>query len=199
MRTPSRTLARTLRPLVAAFVVAGLVGCASYVKRDEYDATIAELRANDARHDQRLDQIQSTLEKRFADYDARFAQFEGRLHVETTAHFAYGKAEVREADKPMLADFAKTLAEHHEGVVVTVEGFTDPAGSASYNQRLGQRRADAVRDFLVSQGLAADQVRAVSYGEANNRQIRPGAWGDDGLANRRVALVIDFVEAVAAR
>mgnify|MGYP006152314839 CR=1 FL=1 len=147
----------------------------------------------------RVDQLQASLEERFSQYDARIAQFEGRLHVETTAHFEYGKAEVREADKPMLADFAKTLAEHHDGVVVTVEGFTDPAGSASYNQRLGQRRADAVRDFLVTQGLTADQVRAVSYGEANNRQIRPGAWGDEGLANRRVALVIDFVEAVAAR
>ncbi|PRH83041.1 OmpA family protein [Arenimonas caeni] len=195
MRTPSRSL----RPLVAAFAIAGLASCASYVKRDEFDATVAELRAADQAQSQRIDQLQASLEERFRQYDARIAQFEGRLHVETTAHFDYGKADVREADKPMLADFAKTLSEHHQGVVVTVEGFTDPAGSASFNKRLGQRRADAVRDFLVSQGLSADQVRAVSYGEANNRQIRPGAWGDDGLANRRVALVIDFVEAVAAR
>ena len=199
MRTSSRILSRSLHPLVAAFVVAGLVGCASYVKRDEFDSTVAELRAADQAQNQRLDQLQAAMEQRFSQYDARFAQFEGRLHVETTAHFAYGKADVREADKPMLAEFAKTLAEHHDGVVVTVEGFTDPAGSASYNKRLGQRRADAVLDFLVSQGLAAEQVRAVSYGEADNRQIRPGAWGDKGLANRRVALVIDFVEAVAAR
>ncbi|MDY0022845.1 OmpA family protein [Arenimonas caeni] len=194
-----RTLSRSLRPLVAAFAIAGLASCASYVKRDEFDATVAELRAADQAQSQRIDQLQASLEERFRQYDARIAQFEGRLHVETTAHFDYGKADVREADKPMLADFAKTLSEHHQGVVVTVEGFTDPAGSASFNKRLGQRRADAVRDFLVSQGLSADQVRAVSYGEANNRQIRPGAWGDDGLANRRVALVIDFVEAVAAR
>jgi peptidoglycan-associated lipoprotein len=194
-----RTLSRSLRPLVAALAVAGLASCASYVKRDEFDATVAELRAADQAQNQRIDQLQASLEERFRQYDARIAQFEGRLHVETTAHFEYGKAEVREADKPMLADFAKTLSEHHQGVVVTVEGFTDPAGSASFNRRLGQRRADAVRDFLVSQGLSDEQVRAVSYGEADNRQIRPGAWGDDGLANRRVALVIDFVEAVAAR
>lgn len=194
-----RTLSLSVRPLVAALAFAGLVGCASYVKRDEFDATVAELRAADQAQSQRIDQLQASLEERFSQYDARIAQFEGRLHVETTAHFEYGKAEVREADKPMLADFAKTLSEHHDGVVVTIEGFTDPAGSASFNQRLGQRRAEAVRDFLVSQGLSADQVRAVSYGEADNRQIRPGAWGDEGLANRRVALVIDFVEAVAAR
>ena len=194
-----RTLSLPFRPLVAALAIAGLASCASYVKRDEFDATVAELRAADQAQNQRIDQLQASLEERFRQYDARIAKFEGRLHVETTAHFDYGKAEVREADKPMLADFARTLAEHHQGVVVTVEGFTDPAGSASFNKRLGQRRADAVRDFLLSQGLSADQVRAVSYGEADNRQIRPGAWGDEGLANRRVALVIDFVEAVAAR
>lgn len=194
-----RTLSLPVRPLVVALALSGLVGCASYVKREDFDATVAELRAADQAQNQRIDQLQASLEERFRQYDTRIAQFEGRIHVETTAHFAYGKAEVREADKPMLADFAKTLSEHHQGVVVTVEGFTDPAGSASYNQRLGQRRAEAVRDFLVSQGLSADQVRAVSYGEADNRQIRPGAWGDQGLANRRVALVIDFVEAVAAR
>lgn len=194
-----RTLSLPVRPLVVALALSGLVGCASYVKREDFDATVAELRAADQAQSQRIDQLQASLEERFSQYDARIAQFEGRIHVETTAHFEYGKAEVREADKPMLADFAKTLSEHHQGVVVTVEGFTDPAGSASYNRRLGQRRAEAVRDFLVTQGLAAEQVRAVSYGEADNRQIRPGAWGDQGLANRRVALVIDFVEAVAAR
>ncbi|WP_374474020.1 OmpA family protein [Arenimonas sp.] len=194
-----RTLSLPVRPLVVALALSGLVGCASYVKREDFDATVAELRAADQAQSERIDQLQASLEERFSQYDARIARFEGRLHVETTAHFEYGKAEVREADKPMLADFAKTLAEHHDGVVVTIEGFTDPAGSASFNQRLGQRRADAVRDFLVSQGLSAEQVRAVSYGEVDNRQIRPGAWGDEGLANRRVALVIDFVEAVAAR
>lgn len=194
-----RTLSLPVRPLVVALALSGLVGCASYVKREDFDATVAELRAADQAQNQRIDQLQASLEERFRQYDARIAQFEGRIHVETTAHFEYGKAVVREADKPMLADFAKTLSEHHQGVVVTVEGFTDPAGSDSYNRRLGQRRAEAVRDFLVTQGLSADQVRAVSYGEADNRQIRPGAWGDQGLANRRVALVIDFVEAVAAR
>ena len=188
-----------LRPLLAATLAVSFTGCASYVKRDEFDATVSELRAADQRLDSRLNELQATMEARFGQYDARIAQFEGRLHVETTAHFGYDDATLREVDKPMLADFAKTLSAHHEGVVVTVEGFTDAAGSAGYNKRLAQRRAEAVRDFLVTQGLSADQVRAVGYGEDSNRQIRPGAWGEEGLANRRVALVIDFVEAVAAR
>ena len=82
--------------------------------------------------------------------------------------------------------------------MVTVEGFTDPAGSASYNRHLGQKRAEAVRDYLVSTGgMAANQVRAVSYGEARNRQVEPGGTRDGGANNRRVALVIDFAGAGA--
>jgi len=189
----------SLRPLVVAVVVLGLAGCAGYVKRDEFDATIAELRATDQQQQQRLDQLQALMEQRFGEYDARISQVEGRLRVETTAHFAVDDATLRDADKPMLDDFARVIRDHHPGVVVTVEGFTDPSGSAAYNKRLGQRRADAVRDYLVTQGLPDAQVRAVSYGEDRNRQIHVGATGEQGLANRRVALVIDFAEAVAAR
>jgi peptidoglycan-associated lipoprotein len=59
---------------------------------------------------------------------------------------------------------------------------------------LGQQRANAVREYLIQPGgLNADNLRAVSYGEATNRQVVRGAWGDEGLANRRVTLVIEYV------
>jgi peptidoglycan-associated lipoprotein len=76
--------------------------------------------------------------------------------------------------------------------VVTVEGFADPAGSTRYNRQLGKRRADGVRDYLVTTGgLPAGQVRTVSYGEDANRLVVPGGVKDAGLPNRRVSLVID--------
>src|SRR3546814_3265672 len=86
---------------------------------------------------------------------------------------------LREQDKPFLNEFASVIREHHPNVLVTVEGFADPAGSAAYNKRLGQRRAEAVREQLVQAGgLRADKVRAVSYGEDANRQVVAGDWGD---------------------
>src|SRR3546814_12275458 len=92
---------------------------------------------------------------------------------------------LREQDKPFLNEFASVIREHHPNVLVTVEGFADPAGSAAYNKRLGQRRAEAVREQLVQAGgLRADKVRAVSYGEDANRQVVAGAWGPEGEANR---------------
>src|SRR3546814_17397158 len=73
---------------------------------------------------------------------------------------------LREQDKPFLNEFASVIREHHPNVLVTVEGFADPAGSAAYNKRLGQRRAEAVREQLVQAGgLSADKVRAVSRAE----------------------------------
>ena len=179
---------RALRPVGLAVLVTAvtLAGCTSYIKRDEYDATIADLRAADQR-------MQSQIDALSQKYDAMITQVAGRIRVETGAHFATSDATLNEEDKPLLDDFAKAVTSNHSDAVITVEGFADPAGSAAFNKKLGMRRAEAVRDYLVgTAGMQAGQVRAVSYGEATNRQVRPGATGDAGRDNRRVALVVDY-------
>ena len=113
------------------------------------------------------------------------------------AHFAVGDATLSEEDKPFLADFARALSNRPDAVV-TVEGFADPQGPSGFNRRLGQRRADAVVEFLASNGMSNSQLRAVSYGEDRNRQVRPGATGPEGLDNRRVSLVIDHAGSAGA-
>ncbi|MEO1576116.1 MAG: OmpA family protein [Pseudomonadota bacterium] len=190
--------------LTAAFV---LSGCSNFVKRDEFDQTVADLRATDGQLASDTDSLRGQLEQmqfrfgeltdnlqaRFSAYDAQIAQLQGRVHVDMTANFAYDDATLREEDKAPLTEFANVLLDYHDNVIVTVEGFTDPAGDPEYNKWLGLQRAKAVREYLIANGMPADKVRAVSYGEDDNRQINPGAWGDAGAANRRVALVIDYV------
>lgn len=179
---------RALRPVGLAVLVTAvtLAGCTKYIKRDEYDATIADLRAADQR-------MQSQIDALSQKYDAMVTQVAGRIRVETGAHFATNDATVGEEDKPLLDDFAKAITSNHSDAVITVEGFADPAGSAGSNKKLGMRRAEAVRDYLVgTAGMQTGQVRAVSYGEATNRQVRPGATGDAGRDNRRVSLVVDY-------
>jgi len=113
------------------------------------------------------------------------------IRVDTVAHFATNDATLSDQDKPLLDGFAKAM-KNHPDAVVTVEGFADPAGSTRYNRQLGKRRADGVRDYLVTTGgLPAGQVRTVSYGEDANRLVVPGGVKDAGLPNRRVSLVID--------
>lgn len=196
-----------IRVLALAVLALSLSACASFIKRAEFDSTVADLRAADGRlaaaddslrgqlerMEFQMSQLTANLQSTFADYDAQIAQLQGRIRVDMTAHFAVNDATLRAQDKDALWEFSRTIADFHPQIIVTVEGFTDPSGSAQYNKWLGQQRANSVRDYLVSNGLPAAQIRAVSYGEAKERQINPGAIGQDGESNRRVALVIDYV------
>lgn len=172
--------------LAVLVLTAALAGCTNYIKRDEFDATVAELRAADQ-------QLASQIQALSGKYDALVTQLAGRTRLDTAAYFEFGDSTLGEQAKPLLDDFANVIRNSHSQALITVEGFTDPAGSTAFNKRLGQARADAVRDYLVTTaGLPAEQVRAVSYGEEKNRQVRPGASGDAGQDNRRVGLIVDY-------
>ncbi len=196
----AKTFGQLAGTLILIFSIAG---CATdqYVKRDEFDTTVSELRATDAGLAQDLEgfrgqftEMTRDLHSKFSGYDATIANLQGRLRVEMSAHFAYDDDSLRPEDEPVLAEFSKIVRQYDPNVVVTVEGFTDSAGDPVYNQQLGQRRAEAVREYLVNEGeLHPDRVRAVSYGEDKRRMIKPGAWGDDGASNRRVSLVVDYL------
>ena len=138
----------------------------------------------------RLDQLRSDLQELRSDFDARIEAVAEGLQFVLPVHFAFDEAEVRQRDHTVLERFAAVVNEHYTGAVVTVEGFADPAGPAAYNQALGQRRAEAVRDRLVEIGIQA-RLRAVSYGE--DRQVVEGAAHDDPGAelNRRVVFVVE--------
>lgn len=183
--------------IVVGAAALALAGCHNYVKREEFDAAVAELRNSDTVLRSDLNALKATLDAKLKNYDATISQLQGRISVDMAAHFDTDKAALREQDKPALQQFASVMREHHSSAIVTVEGFTDGAGSAAYNKRLGQRRADAVRNYLVQEGLPAERVRAVSYGEAASRQIVKGATQERGQPNRRVVLVIDHVERTA--
>lgn len=173
--------------------VMALGGCTDFVKKADFDTAITELRNNDQRQQQEIDAIKQEMQQRFAKYDAQIAEMQGRVRVDTIAMFDTDKADLRDQDKALLDEYAKVLRDHHANALITAEGFTDPSGGAAHNYRLGMRRAEAVRNYLVQTGgLGADRVRAVSYGEAKNRQVVAGAHGEQGQPNRRVALVVDF-------
>lgn len=172
--------------LAASLATLALSGCSSFIKRDEFDRTVSELRATDARLQE---QITGLSQK----HDALVTQLAGRVRVDAMAHFDTDSAVLAEEDTPLFDDFARAIRSSGSDVLITVEGFADPSGSASYNKRLGQRRAEAVREYLVGPGgLSPNQVRVVSYGEDRNRQVREGATGEEGRDNRRVSLVVDY-------
>jgi len=187
----SASLRSTLLPLGLAVLMA--TGCTDYVKKTDFDSAISELRSNDQKQQQEIDNLANEMHQRFAVYDAKISEMGGRVKVDVAAHFAFDDATLREEDKPLLDDFAKTLSAHYPQALVTVEGFADAAGPSRYNVRLGHKRAEAVRDYLVQHGgLAEHNVRIVSYGKASNRQVFEGKSRDGAEPNRRVTLVVDY-------
>lgn len=183
---------------VGMTAMVAFAGCSSYVKKKDFKAAIAQLQSTDQNLQQQINSLSQDMKQHFAKYDAKITALQGRIRVDTVSHFAVNGSTLNSQDKAMLDEFAKVMRSHHSDALVTVEGFTDPSGSAAYNKQLGEERAEAVRNYLVNQGgMAASQVRAVSYGESKDRQVKPGATGASGKVNRRVSLVIDFAGANA--
>lgn len=207
------TTIHSVAPAAACLTVLMFSACGGYIKQEQYESDLQQMRdeitgemqagdqqvgdAANRRMDDlegQLQSLQNDLASLSSEFDAKMAQMEGRLYVEMPVRFAFDEAALRDSDKPVLDRFAAVMSEHHPNALVTVEGFTDAAGEEDYNIWLGQQRANAVREYLVGQGgMNGDNVKAVSYGEVRNRQVRPGAWGEDGLDNRRVTLVIEHV------
>jgi outer membrane protein OmpA-like peptidoglycan-associated protein len=71
---------------------------------------------------------------------------------------------------------------------ITINGYTDSQGALAYNESLSQRRADAVRTYMVSRGIAADRVKAVGMGPANPIADNNNAEGRAN--NRRVEIIL---------
>lgn len=105
-----------------------------------------------------------------------------RVTIQAETLFAFDKAVLRPEGKKTLDDeVVAKMKEHPEVEVVLVTGYTDRIGSEKYNQKLSERRAHAVKSYIVDQGIDANRVETAGKGEAD-----PVVACDDikGAANR---------------
>jgi peptidoglycan-associated lipoprotein len=79
-------------------------------------------------------------------------------------YFDYDKADIK-PDMVSVLQSNATWLKGNSNVRFTIEGHCDDRGSEEYNLGLGDRRANAVKEYLVSQGVAANRINTVSYGE----------------------------------
>jgi len=96
--------------------------------------------------------------------------------------FALNKHDLSEHSKETLKKQAEWL-KSHEKLAVTIEGHCDERGTKEYNIALGEKRAQAVKMYLVHMGVGASRIETISYGKE-----RPAVIGDDESAwsqNRR--------------
>ena len=108
--------------------------------------------------------------------------------VGNTVYFGFDSAELT-GDAQTTLDRQAAFLNVNPALVVIVEGHADERGTREYNLALGDRRATAVRDYLLAKGLNAARIRTVSYGKE-----RPGVSGSNEESwekNRRAATVLN--------
>jgi outer membrane protein OmpA-like peptidoglycan-associated protein len=99
--------------------------------------------------------------------------------------FEFDKADLRPEDRELLSRIAGIIMTSHD-YTVSVNGHTDDVGSAAYNQKLSERRAEAVRDYLIKAGLAAEILSVQGHGKS--LPLVRGSSEAARAKNRRVEL-----------
>jgi peptidoglycan-associated lipoprotein len=115
------------------------------------------------------------------------AHFVQAMNGQDTIYFDTDRYNIDSADQAALQQQAQYLAQY-PSVRATVEGHADERGTREYNLALGERRANAAKNYLVSLGVAAGRINTVSYGKE-----RPVALGSNEQAwaqNRRAVTII---------
>lgn len=115
----------------------------------------------------------------------RTAPGELRVTVRNDVLFDYNSAGLRSASRSALRDMADVF-DKYPRTAILVEGHTDSTGSASYNQRLSERRADSVAGYLESLGVGGARIDAEGFGEDSPRATNNTATGRQ--LNRRVEI-----------
>jgi len=81
--------------------------------------------------------------------------------------FGFDKYKLQVGSKPILDETAAKIKANPDIKVVMVTGYTDRIGSEQYNQKLSERRANVVKEYLVSQGIDAARLQAIGKGESD--------------------------------
>jgi len=201
-------------PLLAASVA--LAGCAkkSYVQREvsevnkKVDAVSSEVEKTQQRVQQnevRIDAVdksaQSGISEAKGSAQAAMSKAQdaektakGKLIYTVTlsndkVRFPVNKAEISDEAKAMIDEAVAPLVQANRGVYFEIEGYTDSTGEASYNMKLGEERAMAVRDYIAKKhGIALSRLSVISYGE--DKPVADNKTKDGRAQNRRVVIRI---------
>lgn len=196
----------TLRVMIAILAVAVLAGaCAShkFVRRedqatraqvDEVAGDVDRVQGEVTQLGEELDGVSLTAQEALDRAIAAGELAEGKFLYETVltddaVKFGFDQAELSGDARLALDDFAAEIKERNENVYIEIQGHTDSTGPEDYNLKLGEERAQTVREYLSkNHGLVLHRMAVISYGESapiNDNSTREGR-----AQNRRVALVV---------
>jgi len=117
----------------------------------------------------------------------RTAGNELKVTVRNDVLFDFNSSGLRAASRESLREMAGVFDKYPD-TTIRVEGFTDSVGSASYNERLSERRADAVANYIENLGVRSSRIESIGFGKSRPRASNNTASGRQ--LNRRVEIHI---------
>ncbi len=169
---------RSLKPmtiLITMLLALGLASCSSSSKKGGSNAGMGSSTTEDRDMGENME-----LELN-GDSDS------GKAGALQTVYFAFNSASLNSSTRAALTANAEYLKQM-EDVQVQVEGHCDERGGVQYNLALGEKRAQAVKQYLVSMGVSSSRITTISFGKE-----RPIAFGHDESSwskNRRANFVV---------
>ncbi len=148
-----------------------IAGCAKKeTVKPEQQPPAAQTATQTAEQPAATAQVQQPVEKSIADIQKEFL----------TIHFDFNKYNIRPDAKTILEDNAKVLSVN-PNVNVQIAGYCDNRGSVEYNLALGEKRAQAAKDYLVTLGVAPGRLSTISYGKSDpiNTANNEKAWAEN--------------------
>jgi outer membrane protein OmpA-like peptidoglycan-associated protein len=118
---------------------------------------------------------------------SRTAPDELKVTVRNDVLFDFNSAGLRQASQDSLREMANVF-DKYPSTTISVQGHTDSIGSAAYNQRLSERRAQAVANYLENLGVRSSRLETIGYGKSQPRATNSTAEGRQ--LNRRVEIKI---------
>lgn len=155
---------------------------------------VAALKTSDGEQNAKLAQLSDTARDALARAQEAGKLAKGKFLYEVTltddaVKFGFNRSELSAPAKAALDAFADKIRAENKNVYVEIQGHTDNTGSAAYNLKLGQERAETVMRYLNMQhGFPLHRMNAISYGAA--KPIADNKTKEGRAQNRRVTLVV---------
>ena len=104
--------------------------------------------------------------------------------------FDFDKSTIKKGYYQDIDDLAQVMKDYPD-LSVVIEGHTDSVGTAAYNKKLSQERADAVKKYMVEKGIDANRLKAQGFGE--DKPIAGNETEEGRQKNRRVEAAVDYI------
>lgn len=172
--------------------VAGL-DAASGQRMDGIETQVEQNQSRLDQHEEGMGEISQTAQEALERAIAAGKLAEGKFLYETVfsddqVKFGFNEAELTSTATQALDIFLADLKSRDQNIFIEIQGHTDSVGTEEYNFQLGQRRADAVRRYLSSQGIPLHRMSVISYGLT--APIADNSTQEGRAINRRVTIVV---------